>query len=523
MRSAPLPSLPPTSRRAILQVCRIALILVALPSATGYQRSYTACSGTQVIDSIGECNTAITAINAAGGSSATVVSLTSDTTWPQGCFYHNNQAYWQASSTGGSTPSPDDNGNAHICRSGYAAGQTSCSSGTAITSFAACMEASEVVAYTWNTYERTSTQCATGSTALVSDAECSSAAGSTWAPQSYAAAVGTEWPQGCFVHANSIYSQAQLRQSTGQMNPTASDGGNVYLCRSEFDPGYEWPQGCFVHNGKTWYSAVAGYNTPDGGMVCSLSADAPPPGGGSAPPSMMPTSAGLPPAITPPSPSPSPISLQWPIPMPAPPPVPPAPTPTLNEGVCMGTVTVNTDGCSTQTDSGMCSTMMPGCYWEESSSECADIPSCGVVPVASCEYIPGCSIGKGDGGGSAPPSMMPTTPPPESGGGQPVVGCHLCTNPTHNCRCSAQKGALGLCGPAPYCFDAATTSTNGRTAFEQCAALGDIWCSDGYISTTPSPPRPPVSAPFMNQATGGLVISAITTAFGLAQYALSSG
>ena len=245
-------------------------LVLVLPHVSGYRRSAVACSGTQVIDSIGECATAVAAINAAGGSTATAVSVSSSTTFPQGCFYHNNQAYWQGStSTGGSAATPDDSGDVFICRSGYAAGQTSCSSGTEVSSFADCMEASRVVANLWSTYERSASQCVGGSTGLVSDSECSGAAGGTWAPQPYASAVGTEWPEGCFINAGSIFSQDELQQSTGRLTPTASDGGNVYICRKETDPGTDWPQGCFVHNGVTWYSASAGSNIPDGGMVCS--------------------------------------------------------------------------------------------------------------------------------------------------------------------------------------------------------------------------------------------------------------
>ena len=252
------------------QPMKFVYLLVLLPRAAAYLRSAVACSGTQVIDSIGECATAVAAINAAGGSSATSVAVAAATSWPQGCFYHVNAAFWQPStSTGGSTPTPDDSGNAYICRSGFAANYPMCNPGTEIASFADCMEASEVVAVRWTTYERSASQCATGSTALVSDGECSSAAGGSWAPQPYASAVMTEWPQGCFINGGSIYSQDELQQSTGQLTPTASDGGNVYICRKETDPGTDWPQGCFVHNGVTWYSASAGSNIPDGGMVCS--------------------------------------------------------------------------------------------------------------------------------------------------------------------------------------------------------------------------------------------------------------
>ena len=54
--------------------------------------------------------------------------------------------------------------------------------------------------------------------------------------------------------------------------------------------------------------------------------------------------------------------------------------------------------------------------------------------------------------------------------------CKRCTDPTHNCKCSMRKGASGVCGSSPYCYDAATTATCNRTAREQCAADSDIWC-----------------------------------------------
>ena len=73
--------------------------------------------------------------------------------------------------------------------------------------------------------------------------------------------------------------------------------------------------------------------------------------------------------------------------------------------------------------------------------------------------------------------------------------CSLCADPTHNCKCSAEKGLSGVCGPAPFCYDAATTAIAGRTAQEQCDADSDVWCgptnatntSSAYPRETPSP------------------------------------
>ena len=59
--------------------------------------------------------------------------------------------------------------------------------------------------------------------------------------------------------------------------------------------------------------------------------------------------------------------------------------------------------------------------------------------------------------------------------------CSLCADPTHNCRCSAEKGLSGVCGPAPFCYDAATTAMGGRTAQEQCVADSDIWCGSHQL------------------------------------------
>ena len=463
---APLwPRLPPVSRLTMLQGCRIALVLAALPSATGYQRSYTACSGTQVIASIGECTTAVAAINAAGGSSATAVSVASTTTWPQGCFYHNNQAYWQGStSTADSAPAPNDNGNVYVCRSGYAAGQTSCSSDTAITSFTACMEASNVVSNAWNTYVRTAAQCATGITALVSDAECSSAAGGTWAPQSYAAAVGTEWPQGCFIHAGSIYSQGELRQSTGQLTPSASDGGNVHICRSAYDPGSQWPQGCFVHNGKTWYSANAGSNTPDGGMVCSLRFGS----GASGRPS--------------PPQTPSPVA----------PYTPPASPPFT---ACDCTPTAPMYGCT----SGGATSPYCGCAVHMSSQPAF----CFVIGGAACEQASTDSVPPGT---AARPCSLILSPPsaPAMPAPPPLFGSDPCdctpTAPMYGCT---SGGAT-----APYCGCAVHMSSSpafcfvdGGTACAQASTdnvppgTAARLCSLNLPLASPSPPRPPPPPP----------------------------
>ena len=70
--------------------------------------------------------------------------------------------------------------------------------------------------------------------------------------------------------------------------------------------------------------------------------------------------------------------------------------------------------------------------------------------------------------------------------------CSLCADPTHNCRCSAEKGLSGVCGPAPFCYDAATTAMGGRTAQEQCVADSDIWCGPLFSTksihqSTPNP------------------------------------
>ena len=63
--------------------------------------------------------------------------------------------------------------------------------------------------------------------------------------------------------------------------------------------------------------------------------------------------------------------------------------------------------------------------------------------------------------------------------GGPDGECSLCADPTLNCKCSAEKGLSGVCGPAPFCYDAATTAIGGRTAQEQCAAASDVWCGSG--------------------------------------------
>ena len=77
--------------------------------------------------------------------------------------------------------------------------------------------------------------------------------------------------------------------------------------------------------------------------------------------------------------------------------------------------------------------------------------------------------------------------------GGPDGECSLCADPTLNCKCSAEKGLSGVCGPAPFCYDAATTAIGGRTAQEQCAADSDIWC--GSSNTTNTSSQHPMETP----------------------------
>jgi hypothetical protein len=77
--------------------------------------------------------------------------------------------------------------------------------------------------------------------------------------------------------------------------------------------------------------------------------------------------------------------------------------------------------------------------------------------------------------------------------GGPDGECSLCADPTLNCKCSAEKGLSGVCGPAPFCYDAATTAIGGRTAQEQCAADSDVWC--GPTNTTNTSSQHPMETP----------------------------
>ena len=86
--------------------------------------------------------------------------------------------------------------------------------------------------------------------------------------------------------------------------------------------------------------------------------------------------------------------------------------------------------------------------------------------------------------------------------------CSLCADPTHNCRCSAEKGLSGVCGPAPFCYDAATTATGGRTAQEQCAADSDIWCGSSNTTNTSSQHPLETPSPFDPSTGTGCLICA---------------
>jgi len=274
-----------------------------------------------VLESEAECQTAVATLNAAGLSSASYTQSASSE-WPQGCFYHVNGAYWQGqTSTGGPSPptTPDDGEAPYICRSSFstttcadaAACAAACSGGTAVTSYAECMEASvQQVSGVWWTGWARSTQCATGHLALVSEAECSNSFINQLTTYSFSSSVGPEWNQGCFVHGSTVYWQAAVQ--TGSNTPIPDDGGNPYVCRAETDPGPDWPQGCFVHSGKVWFqpSAQTGTNAVDGGMVCATgfgsgatAASPLPPPPPSAPPPSPDVPPPAPPAFPPPPPS----------------------------------------------------------------------------------------------------------------------------------------------------------------------------------------------------------------------------
>jgi len=262
------------------------IIVLATPLTFAYLRSATACTGTQVISSEAECQTAVAAINAAGATTAT---YTQDATseWPQGCFFHVNGAYWQGvTSTGAPSPpiTPDDGLQPYICRSGFtttscgdaAACTAACSGSTRITTYAACMEASVQQATDntiwWNSWVR-NTQCATGHLALVSADECLNN-GLITSATTFTNRGGTAtniWTQGCIINGDTIYWAPEVQVTSGGSTPAANDGGNPYICRNENDPGTDWPQGCFVNNNQVWFqpNAQTGGSYPDGGMICT--------------------------------------------------------------------------------------------------------------------------------------------------------------------------------------------------------------------------------------------------------------
>ena len=92
---------------------------------------------------------------------------------------------------------------------------------------------------------------------------------------------------------------------------------------------------------------------------------------------------------------------------------------------------------------------------------------------------------------------------------------------------------------APDCLWEPTTSVCSVNAacpadMASCTVTpGCSWGGTGAVASNPSPPpppappppppppaRPPGADPFMNEATGGLVISAVTAIFGVSQYLL---
>jgi len=242
---------------------RLLLALVLVARSHAYLRSATACTGNQVIASESECQTAALAL----GVYAYNTGLDPGTNWPQGCFFHGTLAFWQPSTqTGTDWPIPADGFSLFLCRSGFATSSTCSGSSTIVASIASCMEASSVVGYSWNSYQRT-TQCATGPTAMASVAECSNSGNIAFTTFSYNSDVGTEWRQGCFIHNSNVFSQ--MKRQTGTNVPAPSDGGGAFICRKSDTVGTEWPQGCFVHNAKVYFqpNAQTGANSPSLGNV----------------------------------------------------------------------------------------------------------------------------------------------------------------------------------------------------------------------------------------------------------------
>ena len=247
-----------------LRSALLALVLVARSHA--YLRSATACTGNQVIATESECQTAALALNIYTYNTGANVA----TEWPNGCFFHGTTAYWQpGTQTGTNRPIPTDGFSPFLCRSGFATSLSTCSGGSTgvdVSSIASCMEASSVVGYSWNSYQRT-TQCAAGATAMASVAECSNSGNIGFTTFSYSSDVGTEWRQGCFIHGTNVYSQ--MKRQTGTLVPSPTDGGAAFVCRKSDTVGTEWPQGCFVHNTKVYFQPTAqtGANSPSLGKV----------------------------------------------------------------------------------------------------------------------------------------------------------------------------------------------------------------------------------------------------------------
>ena len=93
-----------------------------------------------------------------------------------------------------------------------ATGGASCAAGASIATVEECMEATLVVGTPWTAYERTDSQCASGSTAIASAGECGNGPINTLTTFTYNNEPGTEWPMSCFVHGSQLYFQGSTQE-----------------------------------------------------------------------------------------------------------------------------------------------------------------------------------------------------------------------------------------------------------------------------------------------------------------------
>ena len=137
---------------------------------------------------------------------------------------------------------------------------------------------------------------------------------------------------------------------------------------------------------------------------------------------------------------------------------PSAPSASSPTGTCTGTVTPNPQGCGTSTEETSCNspTTMPGCYWDTATNVCSPVPSCAIIPAASCAYFPGCYLpGVPTCAGTITPNPQDCSTSTVSTGCTAMPGCSwdtttsLCIDPWFGVTCVMLPAAS--CAYVPGC------------------------------------------------------------------------